>query len=343
MVITFFEGDFPNELNTSIYRCRIPAARLREAGHRCHTYHAAQIADGQITPEMQSNIEESEVIVIERFLIKEVHQFIENMRSSKKVVLATFDDNYTLIPDSPSRNTWRGGKKARGGKGAILNEFRSGLRLCSGYMTPSKLLCDDFRPFNSHAYYVPNFLDASLYQNPPAKNPDVFIVGYGGTSLHNISLKDSHVIPALGRLSAEYPRFQVHLQPAFLDVIEAFKKNGVRFTVRNWQPFQDWPKTVSLFNVGIIPLSGEYDRRRSSLHAQELGMAGVPWVATDENPYYEARGGIRVKNHHNDWYRAIRSLMIDKELYRKLSEDGKEWSTDLNATCVDTYLKVFGE
>jgi hypothetical protein len=149
------------------------------------------------------------------------------------------------------------------------------------------------------------------------------------------------LIPALGKLCREFPRLQVHLQPAYPEVISAFGKTGVRFVTGNWQTFETWPKTVGTFDIGVAPLSGEYDRRRSLLKTLEFATAGIPWVATDEAPYKESEGGLRIPNKSSAWYGALRDVIIHRPLYEQLSHEGRTWATAFNARCAVRYLEVF--
>ena len=340
MYITWLYADFRNEWNTSYYRAVIPSILMERVGHKCYTAHINEILTHNVLPETQSAIDQSDVIVMERLLTKEAFDFITDMRIAGKKVFATFDDHYGLMPMGGSHTTWRGGKEALNGRGSILNEFRAGLALCDGLMTPSKLLCEDFAPYGM-PYYVPNFLLDKLWENLPAKDPDNFVIGWGGSSAHSISFADSGIAPALGQICKKYPKVYVHLQTYDPRITGLFDKFGVRYRSRNWVQFDIWPKIVATFHLGLAPLAGEYDKRRSNLKTLEYGMVGVPWIATDDAPYQESAGGILVKNKTKEWVRAIESLINDASLYDKLSEEGRVWASAFNRQCVSVYQKVF--
>lgn len=336
-VAFYFADSSQQELNTSYHRVIYPAKMLEEAGHECRIAHVSSL----FASKDLSNALWSDVVVVERLLAAETHEAIKTLTKAGKRVYATFDDAYHIMPGSASRNTWRGGKEALNGRGSILNEFRDGLGLCTGALVPSRVLMEDYRPYQPNIRYVPNYLYPPLWENLPPKNPDVITVGWGGTALHGVSWLESGVIPALGRLCREYPKVQVHLQPAYPDVMSAFGKVGVRFVTGGWQRFEDWPKTVGTFHIGIAPLSGNYDYRRSALKTLEYATAGVPWVATDDAPYRESEGGIRVQNKSSAWYGALKDIINHRPLYEQLSREGKEWSTTFNARCAERYMEVF--
>jgi glycosyltransferase involved in cell wall biosynthesis len=329
-------ADLQGEWNTSEHRIMNPARRLSERGHRSFITHIGEVLSDQITLPTRAELDQADVIIIERLCIGKAHALIEKYRGLGKQVWITFDDNYALIPGTPARDIWRGKKS-----GSILNDFRDGLRLATGFMTPSKLLCEDFRMYNDRAEYVPNYLNLDWWSNTPAPSPDVKTIGYGGTSLHNISLRDSGVIPALGKLCRESNKLKVHLQPPFPDVVQEFNRLGVRYSFGAWQAPEDWPKTVSQFTVGIAPLSGNYDMRRSNLKALEYATLGIPWVASQGDPYQEALGGILVKNRITNWYDALHEILTNARVYRDLSTSGLEWARTHNESCATRYMEVF--
>lgn len=343
--ICWFYADYPAEVNTSIHRILVPATIMRRAGHFCYWAHIDQILYNRISDESREAIDRADVIVLERLIIGKAHDFIKDMRDKGKLVVATFDDHYGLMPAGagPAYDVWRGGKGALGGRGAILNEFRKGLSLCSKFIVPSKILLEDFRPYNDNAEFVPNYLLGDFWDNlPQKKDPDNIVIGWGGSSGHFTGWRESGLAPALGRICKKYPKVYVHLQTRDPRITEMLDKVGARYKAHGWVAFEDWPKIVSTFNIGVIPLSGEYDKRRSSLKSLENATAGVPWVATDDAPYADSRGGIKVPNKIGDWQRAIEDLLNDREFYGTLQEQGRAWARELNGQAVQTYERVFG-
>lgn len=321
----------------------IPHRCLTEAGHHSFVAPIFEILANRYQEETVTELKEADVVVVERTIAREAYGLIQLQMREGKQVWITFDDHYGLIPGTSSHAIWRGGKKALDGRGSILNEFRQGLRMVTGYMTPSKLLCEDFSMYSSNGKHVPNYLSQESWSNLSSPDPNIITVGYGGTNLHNISLKESEVITALGRLSKKYQKFQFHLQPNFEDVIAMCDRAGVRHEIGGWQHFSQWPRTVSQFTIGIAPLSGTYDERRSNLKVLEYAMAGVPWVATRGAPYLEARGGILIDNSAGAWFSAIDELIYNKPLYTRLSQEGKEWALEHNQNCARRYEEIFME
>lgn len=289
----------------------------------------------------------ADIVVIERLVVSELHTTIKWLRSLGKRVFATFDDAYHLMPIGGDGGvdfslSWRGGKSHFNGRGAFLPDFRRGLALCDGAMVPSLVLKADYDKFNPNISYVPNFVDETIVPERPLSRQDNIIIGWGGSLHHHISWKESGIIPALAYVCEKNKRVVVHVQGPHGDILSAFRKVGIRYVSAPPQPIEDWYKTVSGFTIGVAPLAGEYDRRRSSLKVQEYGMMGIPWVATDYEPYRDVAGGIKVNNRPKDWIAAIMSLVGSESERERLAAEGRAWATALNRRGVEIYERVLG-
>ncbi len=377
-VLFCFADSGTQEFNTTHFRAVFPMLALQEAGHECKLafvrclFLPLQSTDNYgvnawANPHLkQFGVEAlwgkdafeamkwADVVVLERLIIREIHTTIKWLRALGKKVFATFDDAYHLMPLDKAvvgedgavvgaQGTWRGGKKALGGRGSFLSEFRTGLSLCNGVLVPSKVLQQDYRQYNPNIHFIPNFLRNSMWDKLPERSPDSLVLGWGGSSHHATSWSGSGLIPALSQICRNNNRVQVHIQPPYPDVVGMFEKSGVRYRVGYWQSLSEWAKTVVTFKIGLAPLDGMYDKRRSSLRVQEFAMAGVPWVASNDSPYQTGvKGGILVSNKPKEWQRAIESLLSRPDLYNRLSEEGRTWARELNSKAAETYEKVFG-
>ena len=333
--ILFGEADTISELNTSWHRCRVPAQILNERGHHCIVTHITNLIPEHPDPKIQEAIKGADVIVLERLLVSDIHPRIKEWKEIGKRVISTFDDAYHLLPDSGGvpKRTWRGGKKIVSGHnadgseklGAILNQFREGLRLVDTALVPSKVLLEDYKLFCPTIQFVPNILHPDLWKDLKRRPLDNnFMILWGGSSAHDISWRDSGLPQALGIICKRYPRVHLHIQsrdPRILILLDKANLQG-RYTSAMWIPFQSWPGVVVQGDLYVMPLAGSYDLRRSSLKQVEAGMAKIPWVASNLAPYQGGVGGILVENRVTDWVNAISTLIEDKELRDKMSEEG---------------------
>jgi Glycosyl transferases group 1 len=353
--VIFGFADRFDELNTSYYRAIIPADQLKTAGYDVEAHSIlslfAKDDDTRVPQKIKDAVKNATHIVLERLLLSELHETITRWRTEGKKVFATFDDAYHLMPmGNESHRTWRGGKDTPIGKalgntelsGAILGQFKTGLGLVDSALVPSRLLMDDYRSYCKQIEYVPNFPSLAMYGKPhPPKSPDV-VVGWGGSSAHYISWRDSGLPVALGSLQRSKPRLRVHIQSTEPRLTSILDKYGLKCQQRNQVFFDRWPAIMSEFDIFVIPLAGEYDRRRSNLKALEAGLSRVPWIASDLEPYRDARGGIRVKNTPSAWRDALVALIEDEGLRDRLAEEGYAWSMEQTKACVATYRGVLG-
>lgn len=91
--------------------------------------------------------------------------------------------------------------------------------------------------------------------------------------------------------------------------------------------FQDWPRHISRFGVGIAPLAATvFNDAKSWLKFLELIGAGVPAVVSPRAEYLRlhAEGVGFVANKPKDWYRLCKRLLTSPELRREESERGLE-------------------
>ena len=108
-----------------------------------------------------------------------------------------------------------------------------------------------------------------------------------------------------------------------LEVPEANKK------MQTGVPPQDWPKIVRGFDVGIAPLAGWYDQRRSWIKAVEYLLAGVPWAATEGEPYRDlAQFGIVGPETENFWVTALSDILDDLPARQAHYESKRQWAME---------------
>jgi len=117
-----------------------------------------------------------------------------------------------------------------------------------------------------------------------------------------------------------------------------------RLITKDWVPTEQWPSVVANFDIGLAPLAGTYDDRRSWVKVLDYALLGIPFVCTDSVPYAGCQGGIKVKNKAKSWHRAIKTLLVNPGRVKLLTNVGKTWSWRTGIDChISTYLNVFEE
>jgi len=353
MNILFVEADLPHELSTSIWLCRIPAAAINRTGkHRAQVVFRDEFVAGRV------DIDWPSVIVVERLLAGRMLDVIRDAQKRGKRVIARFDDAYHLMPSYiASSNLWRrslligrtaGGKAQRAKLNvSMIKQFREGLALCDATSTPSRLLCKDYERFAKKMFFVPNYPDlGNRAWLVPKKKHDGIIIGWGGGGTHKQSWRDSRIIPALESLCREYPQLKIMICGIDQWVVEELTDRlpAGQLITQAWVPSDKWPEVLSEFDIGIAPLAGRYDDRRSWIKVLDYAIKGIPWVATNAPPYTYCQGGIRVKNKPKNWKRALRTLIEKESTRKKLISVGTNWAWRQGIhSHISTYLNFFDE
>lgn len=354
MNILFVEADEEAELSTSNWLCRVPAAAINRAGKGKHL---AQVIHRDQFVQNQYDLDWPDLIVVERLLIHGINERIKECQARGKRIMARFDDNYALLPSYISSHwLWRRsivlGQKEGQPVGykmqeSMLNQFREGLRICDAASTPSRLLCQDYERYAKKMYYIPNFPDLG---NPawtaPKPQHEGIIIGWGGGGTHLQSIRDSNVLTALQLICREFEQVKVMIcgnEPYAKEKLAEMLPED-RLITQDWVPTEQWPSVVANFDIGLAPLAGTYDDRRSWVKVLDYSLLGIPYVCTDAPPYQGCHGGIKVKNKAKSWYRAIRTLIIRPSAVEAKVNAGRAWSWRTGVDQhISTYLNVFEE
>ena len=334
MKVLFVEADEKSELSTSVFLCRIPSAALNRTGKvLSRVIHRNEFLKSPIT-------DVPDIVVFERLLLKPFVDKIKEYQFAGSRVIARFDDNYALLPSYiASHALWRQsivGVKQEGDKlkaakmdVSALKQFREGLGICDAISTPSRLLCEDYKRYAKKVFFVPNYADLGnpAWTAPKPKHEGV-IIGWGGGGTHRQSIRDSSILPALEIICRKYPEVKLMIcgneQWVKDKVSDMIPQEQLIF--RDWVPNEEWPHTVANFDIGLAPLAGSYDDRRSWIKCMDYALLGIPFCYSRRPPYKSVQGGIGVRNKRKNWVTAMRVLIENGGTREKLSNIGKSWS-----------------
>ncbi|HHH81889.1 MAG TPA: glycosyltransferase [Chloroflexi bacterium] len=352
MNVVYVYADTKEEWNCSEWRCSIPVRAIRRT--KRHDAALISILDF-VNPKGRTEalLEAADVIVVQRNLFGPVLQAIRYWKTRNKLVIADFDDAYHLIPSTAKNYSfWRQGlvwEQHQGGAGKWrkiephpLKQFEFGLRMVHGATAPSKLLCEDFSAV-ANMHYLPNYIDLEHYSSVhPAAHEGIYI-GWGGSLSHVQSFHEDGVARALRALCKERPNVRIVIQgdKRVYDKLPIPKRQKI---LRPWVPFHRWPQALADFDIGIAPLHGAYDQRRSWIKVLEYMVMKIPWVASNGAPYRElGRYGWLVDNDSNAWLRILLDMVDHLEAYKQEAAGapyvfGISQSVDAN---VESILDVF--
>lgn len=353
MKILFLESDKDEEYNCSNWRCIMPARALQRAGIPCQVVKLENWV--KPTPEIDALTSEADLIFLQRNLFLDVIPLVMRWRAEGKIIITDVDDAYehmTASTGCPSYELWinnrveveqNGVKKLTVVSPGPLDLLRGGVKLCGNLCSPSKVLCDDWKQY-ARTYWFPNFADPDLYvPNPGAYHePGILYLGWGGSMTHLASWNESGLVKAIETLFQERKNLKLMLMGdprvrKFINVSNARKVSA------GWHSHIIFARKLAQVDIGLIPLHGEYDRRRSWIKSLEYTLMEIPWVGTDMEPNHDIQTGTLVNNTIQGWHDALSDLVDHMEERRQVIKEQaaimrKSLTTDGN---IDFYINLF--
>lgn len=324
MNITYVYADSKEEWNCSEWRCAVPARALQQSGR--HTTHLIDINSFAYNkPEAVEYCQASDVIVIQRNLFGPVLKAIQHWKARDKIVVADFDDAYNLMPPSVKNYSfWVEGLMTNPDKPSAppiritpppFEQFKLGLRIVHAATVPSTQLVNDWQGYTD-TYLLPNYIELDRYLNITPSKHDGIVIGWGGSLTHLQSFKESGVLRALQRLCQVRPNVKVMIcgDPR---VYELIPLPAGQKLFQPWTSIDNWPRLLSNIDIGLAPLYGQYDQRRSWIKVLEYIVMKIPWIASDGPAYQSLRQyGWLVKNTPNAWERILLDMVDHLDDYR---------------------------
>lgn len=330
MNIIYVYADNVEEWNCSEWRCAIPTRAIQRTKE--HTAIMIPITDfTQNTQLAQSTCSMSDIIIVQRNLFGQTLSIIQHWQALGKAVIVDFDDAYDhMHPSVKNYKFWIEGiaeiKKPDGSiviqsmKPAPLTQFKWGLQLVNAATVPCQQLIEDWQSYTS-MYIVPNYLELPKYLNVPAvPEYEEVVIGWGGSLSHLQSFTDSGVLEALQNVCRLRQKVRVMIcgDQRVFDRIDLPQEQKI---FADYVQINEWPHQMAWFDIGIAPLQGEYDKRRSWIKVLEYMIMKVPWIATDYPPYQDIRPyGKLINNTPQEWETALLEVIDHIEDYKQIAK-----------------------
>lgn len=334
MNILYVYADGENEFNCSKWNCIIPAKYVNKTnGNKANTIHINKWASND--EEALKLTKDSDIIVVERNYFGDILTAIQFWKVRNKTLIGIFDDAYLLMhPSNVSYDFWHNGiqpvliKNKDGTEKTQMakiiphpaTQFKWGIQLFKGIQVPSVMLAKDWYPYNN-TYYIKNYLDLEKYENVGIMHPHSdkeILIGWHGSMSHYHSFVDSGLLDALRKIEKEYPNVKV--------LIGGDKRIFDELKIKNkiYQPFVSEEEFLSVINsldIGLAPLSGEYDKRRSWIKPLEYMILKKPWIATDYITYSDLKPyGVLTENGYSNWVKALREVIDNIDDYKEKAQ-----------------------
>ena len=310
MQVVFVYADTPNEMNTSIWRCKWPAEALSRNGHSAALFFREDWLRRR--PIHVAWGAEADVIVYERVATTQTLEDIKFWKRHGKKIVFSFDDAYDIMPDTIfTKSIWHVDGKSFGEP--LITHFYEAMELADAVETPSEVMCERYSKY-AKTLYIPNYPDLNNpnWEKPyPVKIPGR--VGWAGGASHITSFTDSNILPAIQNM----PITIIGGHPKIINMLNDC--HHVPAVPHNFYPY-----LLGQLSIGLAPLAGEFDYCRSWIKCLEYSLKGIPWVVTDSPPYKDCVGGLKIQNKSRAWKGAINYLL--NEDTSAMIEEGMEWA-----------------
>jgi hypothetical protein len=318
MKIVYVYTGTPGEWNSEL-RTAVPARAINRTGR-----HSAQLLDMSDftghTPNAQEACSNADMIVIQRCLSGPVLPAIQHWMARDKVIIADIDEFSCPAAEelSPPASPAQPGT----GDPAGLEQFKWGLRMVHAATLSSPQLADDWRSY-TETYFLPSYLDLKAYQNSSPQPHEGIRIGWGGDRTHLDCFTKSGLAEALRRICRARPQVRVKICGSNPRILELLALPPAQASYQPWVSNEDWPGILSGFDIGLAPLQGASDQRRSWAKVLEYLVMRIPWVASSGPPYYDLRQyGWLVNNTPYAWERVLLDMVDNLQAYK--DEAGRE-------------------
>jgi hypothetical protein len=285
------------------------------------------------TPETQAIVNQADIIVVERNYFGDTLTVMQYWKVRNKAIMAIFDDAYDIMhPQNISYAFWTHGemkyKDQAGNEGTAymrpkpIEQFKWGLQMVKGVQVPSENLAKDWSKYNN-TYFIHNFLDMDKYLNVEPLYPhpkDEIWIGWCGSMSHFASFNDSGVVQGLRKVARRHPEVRVLISgdKRVFDLLDV-KDNQKRF--QPFVPREQWTALLKTLDIGLCPLAGEYDKRRSWIKAMEYLAVKVPFIATNYITYDEFHNyGLMTENGYRGWEESLEKMIEEYPKYKEIAE-----------------------
>ncbi len=354
-------ADSPHEWNCSQWRNLTPSNALNRAGNgwSCRLVHISGFLDYE-NPIIQDIIAPADLIIIQRNVVAEnvlqVMKYWIGLRN--KPIAVDLDDAYSMLPwSNPAHKFWIEREDNWQGEqveGAALKYLEEGLRQCRALIAPNDFLLADWG-YVATGYRLQNYAEPEWWSDETGNSleqrknlqekrglEDKIVIGWGGSVSHYDSWWGSGLREAAEKISKRHSNVVWMICGNDRRIYEHLDVSNDQKIIQYGVPPQDWPQIVRTFDIGLAPLFGVYDQRRSWIKGIEFALAGIPWVGTGGLVYTNvADTGILVDNGIDAWEGALEHCIDNLEVAQsKVMSRREEFETRFIA---DNNIHIYGD
>lgn len=230
-----------------------------------------------------------------------------NKRAGTQYVMDVDDDMFAINPDNP---VWT----------SIKDEHAYIMQRMIAHnpwiTTTTETLAREFRNRREAdpdtVAVLPNYI-CDEYKEYNPNNGDKVVIGFFGGSTHYGDLHRTGVLEAVQKLMHEHKN--VYFKSVGM-VVDTYLPRA-RVIIGDAKRGDPWTEEIFPtlnMDIAIGPLEDNlFNHGKSDIKWQEATRAGAAFVCSDIGPYHELSDNVavKVKNNTNDWYEALKSLVLN--------------------------------
>ena len=275
------------------------------------------VEEASFQPEL---LEQVNIVVFHRNCHPNCRAIIDTVIAANTPMIYEIDDNYFEIPESlPIGRYMR--------NPSVIQTLEHILRSASVVKVGSPELIPFIAKYNQKTIFQPYAVDLSILEGISPRQNDRLTIGYAGTINHYHDFK--FVNEAILRLANEFPQVcwdfigclpeELQQLPSltFTPFIPDYTKFLQNLYWRNWQ-------------IGLCPiLDLPHNRCKTDNKSREYGACQIAGVYSKIPPYSgvvkQQETGLLVDNIEEEWYQAIRLLIINENLRINIADQARKW------------------
>lgn len=318
------------------YRISWPAQVLIDAGEDVvlhpsvdgHSGLSVMVIDGEVAGIRHPDCD---VVVIQRPSHRLYAQSVPFYRRAGIRVVVELDDDLAHIP--PSNDAFAAYHPHRDAENNF-HWLREACREADTVVCTTPRLAAEYGGANG--VVVPNFVPsryATFRQSHNGDGAPVRVGWAGNLEVHrgDLSATRQGISKALTATGAGF--LLVGVDEHLADACRELALHGATPTAATgWFELPDYPKGLAMLDVGLVPLAASaFNEAKSWLKGLELAATGVPFVASDTQPYRSlaAMGIGEIAARPKDWTRVLRQLITDEAFRQDRADTGFEQAKDL--------------
>jgi len=292
--------------------------RLQDPLTEFQRRYSGEVRFATVSDYKNSDLNWADTIIFQREANKQVENLILHIQKSGKRVVFDIDDLLTDVPDFLAVS-----KKSK----EYLPYLENVLGMVDAITVATPHLKKELLRYNSNIYVVPNCVSSPyepVEQGGDKKNVNLLIAS-------SDTVRVDFMVSIFERIQSceELNVRLVAVGPPGQTLLNA----GLEVTVHENLTYDQFKHFLSTHEntIGIIPLDdSNFSRCKSPVKFLDYALAGIPSICSDVPPYsdiiIEGKTGILCKNEDDEWFNAIKRLVMDASSREFIANSARQFS-----------------